>query len=475
MDPSCENAADRADLIELTIERPAVGGRMIARWEGRVVLVAGAIPGEQVRAVLEGARGGALLARTLDVTRPSPDRRPVDAPASCGGRTLAHVAYPRQLVLKGEIVRDAFRRIGRIDLPKPPAVVGSPETGYRMRARLHAGDGGVGFLDEGSHRVCAVAGTGVLSPGAERVAAALNARVSELLASGVRTIELAEDLPGDRCVLHLTVQGAASDARARWEGLAEAAGVSGLSAASRTVPGPPHVVGRPFVTDPVAGFLPAPRVGGLVLRRHANAFFQANRHLVPELTAAVAELAGDGEVIDLYAGVGLFAVALAARGGARVTAVERDPVGAADSPPTPRPRMTACALPGASRLAEALAAGCRPQRSSSTRRAPASRARSSPASHAAGPGASSTSRATSPPRRATCAPCGRPATASTRSARSTCSPTRPTSRRWSPSTGRSGLAAAADRADPGLTSFLDAAVDDRCVPSSRPGLRTRTG
>ena len=330
MDPSCENAADRADLIELTIERPAVGGRMIARWEGRVVLVAGAIPGEQVRAVVEGARGGALLARTLDVTRPSPDRRPVDAPASCGGRTLAHVAYPRQLALKSAIVQDAFRRIGRIDLPEPPAVVGSPEAGYRMRARLHAGDGGVGFLDEGSHRVCAVAGTGVLSPGAERVVAVLNARVSELLASGVRTIELAEDLPGDRCVLHLAVQGAASDAPARWEGLAEAAGVSGLSVASRTVPGPPHVVGRPFVTDPVAGFLPAPRAGGLVLRRHANAFFQANRHLVPGLTAAVAELAGDGEVVDLYAGVGLFAVALAARGGARVTAVERDPVGAGD-------------------------------------------------------------------------------------------------------------------------------------------------
>ena len=323
-------APDRTDPIELTIERPAVGGRMIARWEGRVILVAGAIPGEQVRAVVEGARGGALLARTLDVTRPSPDRRPVDAPASCGGRTLAHVAYPRQLALKGEIVRDAFRRIGRIDLPEPPAVAGSPEAGYRMRARLHAGDGGVGFLDEGSHRVCAVAGTGVLSAGAERVAAALNAWAPELLARGVRTVELAEDLPGDRCVLHLLVHGGVAEARAWWDGLAEAAGVSGLSVASRTLPEPPLAVGSPFVTDPLASFLPAAGAGSLGLRRHANAFFQANRHLVPELTAAVAELAGGGDVVDLYAGVGLFAVGIAARGGGRVTAVERDPVSAAD-------------------------------------------------------------------------------------------------------------------------------------------------
>ena len=34
--------------IELTIEKPAAGGRMIARHEGQVVLVAGAMPGERV-------------------------------------------------------------------------------------------------------------------------------------------------------------------------------------------------------------------------------------------------------------------------------------------------------------------------------------------------------------------------------------------------------------------------------------------
>ena len=330
MNPSGETVSDRAGPIELTIERPAVGGRMIARWEGRVVLVAGAIPGEQVRAVVEGRRGGAILARTLDVTSPSPDRRPVAVPASCGGRALAHVAYPRQLAIKAEIVRDAFRRIGRIDLAEPPVMAGSPETGYRMRARLHAGENGVGFLDEGSHRVCGAAGTGVLSAGAERVAAALDERAPELLAGGVRTIELTEDLAGQRCVLHLLAHGSVADAGIRWEALAGDAGVSGLSVASRARPGPPLALGSPFVTDPLAHFLPSPRAETLALRRHANAFFQANRHLVAGLTAAVAELAAGGDVVDLYAGVGLFAAGIAARGGARVTAVERDPVSAAD-------------------------------------------------------------------------------------------------------------------------------------------------
>jgi len=90
------------------------------------------------------------------------------------------------------------------------------------------------------------------------------------------------------------------------------------------------VVGSPFVTDPLASFLPSPRAETLVLRRLVDAFFQANRHLVAGLTATAAELAGGGDVVDLYAGVGLFAAGIAARGGARVTAVERDRVSAAD-------------------------------------------------------------------------------------------------------------------------------------------------
>ena len=330
MDASDVTGSGEVDRIDLTVERPAVGGRMIARSAGRVVLVAGAIPGERVRAVVERTRRDVIFARTVDVLDASPDRRPVDVPASCGGRALAHVAYERQLALKSEIVRDAFRRVGGIELDEAPGVAPSPETAHRMRARLHVGEDRIGFLDEGSHRVCSVAGTGVLSPGAERAVAALDAHAPALRARGVRTIELAENLPGDRCALHLLVDGPVAEAGMRWEALAEAAGLSGLSVASRTRPGPPRVVGSPCVSDPLASFLPSPRAGTLVLRRHADAFFQANRHLVPELAAAVAELAGGGEVVDLYAGVGLFAAGIAARGGSRVTAVERDPVSVGD-------------------------------------------------------------------------------------------------------------------------------------------------
>ena len=221
-----------AALIELTVERPAVGGRMIARHDGRVALVAGAIPGERVRAEVERIKRDVVLARTVEVLEASPDRQPVSGAQACGGRCFAHIAYPRQVRLKSEIVLDAFRRIGRITLADPPPVIPSVERGYRMRARLHVGDGRVGFVEAGSHRVCDVAGLGQLLPKTERLIGALVAVVPALTAAGARTVELAEDLTGDQCVLHVALPGDAARARDAVRPLASVAGVSGLTAGS---------------------------------------------------------------------------------------------------------------------------------------------------------------------------------------------------------------------------------------------------
>jgi len=304
---------------------------MIARLDGRVVLVGGAIPGERVLAAVERSRGGVTLARTVEILEGSGDRRPVAGRPSCGGRSFAHIAYRRQLELKSEIVLDAFRRIGHIELSAPPRVIASPETGYRMRARLHAGDGRLGFLEERSHRVCDVAGTGQLLPKTERLVSTLAAHVGALVSTGAKTVELTEDLAGDQCVLHVVVPGGdpvtVADAL---RPMASVPGVTGLTAASRMGPGVPQALaGMPYVTDPLEAFLGA-GVGIASLRRQAGSFFQSNRYLVPELVGVVAGLADRDEVVDLYAGVGLFAVCIAAMRGGRVTAVERDSSSARD-------------------------------------------------------------------------------------------------------------------------------------------------
>jgi 23S rRNA (uracil1939-C5)-methyltransferase len=82
--------------------------------------------------------------------------------------------------------------------------------------------------------------------------------------------------------------------------------------------------GAADVSDPLAA-LTQGRVRDGVLRRHAEAFFQGNRFLLAPLVAAVAaEVPDSGELLDLYAGVGLFSVPLAAMGHLEVTAVEGD-------------------------------------------------------------------------------------------------------------------------------------------------------
>src|SRR5262245_13462160 len=114
-------------VLTLDIEKPAAGGRMLARHEGQVVLVSGAIPGERVLARLERNERGVLFAEALEVLHASADRRSVTGDSRCGGNVFSHIAYPRQLILKADIIQDAFRRIGRLPLAEAPVVTESPE------------------------------------------------------------------------------------------------------------------------------------------------------------------------------------------------------------------------------------------------------------------------------------------------------------------------------------------------------------
>jgi 23S rRNA (uracil1939-C5)-methyltransferase len=291
--------------LTLDVEKPAAGGRMLARHEGLVVLVWGAIPGERVRARVERAGKGVVYAATLEVLSASPDRRDAAADWRCGGNVFAHVAYPRQLTLKGEIIRDAFGRIGRVPLTAAPAVVASPEQGYRMRARLHARNGRLGFYREGTHELCDATATGQLLP-------ATNAwirRAEELLRHerALIGVELTENVAADQRAHHLELQEGADASRL--------AAISGELGADR------------YVTDAlqVSDSAPAPQ-----LQRHARAFFQGNRFLLLPLVRRVVALVPPGPVVDLYAGVGLFGLALAAAGTPDVVLVEGDHVSGND-------------------------------------------------------------------------------------------------------------------------------------------------
>jgi 23S rRNA (uracil1939-C5)-methyltransferase len=309
------------DVVPLTIEKPAAGGRMIARAERLIVLVAGAIPGERVRARIERVGKGVVFATAVDVEEASPDRRAPDGDPLCGGCLYAHIAYARQLELKSLVIADAFARIGRVAVPGVVSVAASPEEGYRMRARLHARGGRVGFFREGTHEVCNARQTRQLLPATSDLLDRLASAMRSLGLGGVRELELAENIDASHRAVHLDLAVGAPvlDARSL-DRLGETEGLTGLSSPSG-VRGDIHVI----------DLVELDGHSRIALRRHVLAFFQGNRYLLGHLAVhVVGQVPSGSSVVDLYAGVGLFAVAAAALRGARVTAVEGDRIAAAD-------------------------------------------------------------------------------------------------------------------------------------------------
>ena len=178
---------------------------MIGRHDGRVVFVAGAIPGERVEARVERVQKQLVWAETTRVIAASPDRVPVPPGLACGGQVLAHVSDDRQRALKAEMLVDAFRRVGKIADAEPPAVHGGPADGYRTRARLHLRRGQVGFFEEGTHRLCDVAASRQLATTSAAAVARLAEAVAAAMPNGEAEIEWAEDVDGTTRIAHLTL------------------------------------------------------------------------------------------------------------------------------------------------------------------------------------------------------------------------------------------------------------------------------
>ena len=318
------------DTFVLTLEKPVAGGRSLARLDGRVVLVSGGIPGERVRVAMERSGKGVAFARVIDVEDASPDRVAPASDPQCGGLAFAHVAYDRQLALKCAIVEDALGRIGRLRGLPTIAAVGSPGGEWRLRTRLHAHGAHVGFYREGTHSLCDPAPSGQLAPGLLELAQDTMTRLRPEVARGVEAVVVSQTVRGDQQAVHLELSRPLPRHGEIWVNQAppDCTGVSAGLSTSRH-PAPLH--GHPWLRESLQALGVAGAADEAGLMRHAAAFFQGNKVLLPRLVSHVlAAVPADTPVVDLYAGVGLFGIAAAAAGAGSVTAVEGDAVSAED-------------------------------------------------------------------------------------------------------------------------------------------------
>jgi 23S rRNA (uracil1939-C5)-methyltransferase len=148
----------RGDELELRIESLAFGGEGVARLGdgGYVVFVAGAVPGDLVRAVVHKRKRSYAHARTIEVLEPSPER--IEPLAHHPGVPWQVLPYERQLEIKRDQVGEALRRIGRLDgFELEPIIPAVEQWRYRNKLEysfgeaLGDGDGAAGELVCGFH------------------------------------------------------------------------------------------------------------------------------------------------------------------------------------------------------------------------------------------------------------------------------------------------------------------------------------
>jgi len=285
-------------VVELQIGPPAYGGSCVARLDGQVFFVRHALPGETVRAQITEVAKRFARADAIEVLQPSQHRVeppcPVARPAGCGGCDWQHADLAYQRDIKATVVAEQLRRLAGLE--RSVVVEGLPGGGFgwRTRVRFAVDDAGrAGFRRARSHVVVPVDHCPIAHPGVE--------------AAGVETkqwnraseVEVAASASSGQSLLRVT---------GRRDGVVRTHGGDAIVE---------EAAGRRF-------------------RVSAGGFWQVHPAAADALTAAVVAGLGvrPGErALDLYAGAGLFAAALADGVGAdgAVTAVESSLLAGADA------------------------------------------------------------------------------------------------------------------------------------------------
>jgi 23S rRNA (uracil1939-C5)-methyltransferase len=336
--------------LELQIEKLVYGGDGLARLpadekgRGKTVFLPFVIPGERVDATLTQSRSGFARARLNKVVTPSPER--VDAQcqyfARCGGCQYQHIDYAAQVRFKAEILRETLRRTAKLELTEEIELHSSEPWGYRNRTRMHVRHEPsftLGYFKASSHDLLAVESCPISSPLINRAMAAVwelgRAGAAPASLHGLQFFARHDDskLMVEAYIRPQTERrDAEAFAKALMAALATVEGVAifatsqvddetrQLAPLTSVHNEDPLVIGQSQMTY---------RAAGHDYQVSAGSFFQTNRFLVDELVKVAVGGAKGTAALDLYAGVGLFTMALAETFD-EVIAVEASPHAVAD-------------------------------------------------------------------------------------------------------------------------------------------------
>jgi 23S rRNA (uracil1939-C5)-methyltransferase len=296
--------------VKLTVGELAHGGAAVARVDGRIVFVEGAIPGETVEAEVTHRRKDFWRAQATSVLEPAQTRVTPPCPfftMGCGGCQLQHVAYAEQLEQKRRVLHRQLER-AHFEIPLERIDVDAMDDPWRYRIRgefhvLHRG----GKVDLGFYKK-----------------------------------HTYQTLPIDACLIHVEAIERALPAFAH---AAEDPAASRVTALQFTwAPGSSDLLWAPYPpgsADPefgarAAGWVPELNLNddsigiedaGRHFRVRPEAFVQVNarqRDVLYTRAIGYASLVKRDRVVDAYAGIGMLTARLAGEA-AEVIAVEESP------------------------------------------------------------------------------------------------------------------------------------------------------
>jgi 23S rRNA (uracil1939-C5)-methyltransferase len=328
--------------MKLRIEKPIYGGASLARvpadgppdLTGKAVFVPFALPRELVEATIANDRRSYVTATVSSVLEPSPSRITPGCEyyGRCGGCHYQHADYAAQLAIKRAILIETLER-AHVPVPAEIRVLSAEPWTYRNRIRLHVSrrpDASLSYREAASHRDLPVTHCPVAAPILQRAIAAFNQLLLDKPALQQDLAEIEFFTSADETSLLTSL----FTSRTSPDSLVPRSVVDAL------LPALPALIGvHTFLLDPKTRRTRpssawgerclAYNVGPLRYQVGAGAFFQVNRYLLPALVEEVIAERSGNVAWDLYAGVGLFAQALARRF-ERVIAVESSPAATSD-------------------------------------------------------------------------------------------------------------------------------------------------
>ncbi len=318
----------RGDELELTIDSLAFGGAGVARTDGYVVFVQGAVPGDRVRALIGKRKRAYAEARAIEIVSPSPDR--IAPLADHPGAPWQVLPYERQLEVKQFQVDDALRRLGKLDgYQLEPIVPAVAQWRYRNKLEYSFGSDPAGGL------VCGFHAPGrwdeIVAVDDCRLASERGNAARELILSWCRQQSLGpyDRRTGEGALRNLVVRegrrtGAlqarlvtSADAQLDRDSLARIGGeLDGLLWTRQDSVGETTSGGETEVLAGTERFEEV--VGGMRFEISAEAFFQTNTEMAERLYELAIEYArptGFDRVYDLYCGIGTISLLIAPRVG----------------------------------------------------------------------------------------------------------------------------------------------------------------